>query len=78
MEWIIAAIVLTVIFLGLVLVTGSWFATRHEVYDDGNGGVKVRCPDGDGHRTVYGSVVICPFCGLKLDPPTKKHAWQKR
>jgi hypothetical protein len=78
MEWIIAAIVLTVIFLAMIVVTSYWFGSDHEVFDTGNG-IKVKCPEGDGmSRVVYGSEIFCPYCSLKLKPPKKKYRWKRR
>ena len=63
--------------LGAILVVWLACLPQHEVYDDRGGGVKVRCP-GEGQRTVYGSVVVCPFCGVKLKRPRKPYRWERR
>jgi len=78
MEWIIAALVLLMIFLAMIVVSSYLFGGGHEVYDTGNG-IKVKCPEGDGlSRVVYGSEIFCPFCSLKLKPPKRKYRWERR
>ena len=66
--------------VAVAVVVAHFSGESHEVYDPGDGSVKVRCPEVN-HVSVlfgWGESLRCPSCGVKIDPPTKRMTWQKR
>jgi predicted RNA-binding Zn-ribbon protein involved in translation (DUF1610 family) len=71
--------VIGVVGLGLavgVLVLLWLTRASHEMYDSGEGWVKVRCPEED-ELKVYteASTIPCPGCGMLLKRTTKRCKW---
>ena len=79
-ELIILAGIGIVSILAISVVLMRLAEDSHEVYDPGDGSVKIRCPETN-HVSVlfgWGESLRCPSCGVKIDPPTKRMTWQKR
>lgn len=79
-EYLALVGVVVAAIVALVVLMLKFTEDPHEVYDPGDGSVKVRCPE-VAHTSVlfgWGESLRCPSCGAKLDPPTKRMTWQKR
>ena len=79
---IVEALALTalVAFIVVMVVLFRPWRTPHRVIDYGEGSVRIRCPDTEDELVLYGhgQFILCPSCGKRLRPPTKRSTWEDR